>query len=229
MIKNIGQLFYKVIPKGKKTYTGMFIEKKFIKSLLPKNPVIVDCGAHYGLDTIELAAFENSSVYAFEPIKEVYKLLLENTNHWPNINCFNMALSDFNGTATMYKSSGGSDGSSSLLKPKIHLIDHPDVLFDQTEDVVVKTLDNWADETEVKHVDMLWLDMQGAEQAMLMKSNKILSTVRIIHTEVSTKETYEGVQHYKNFRRFLKQKGFEPIVEAIPDGYDMGNVLFIRK
>ena len=71
--------------------------------------------------------------------------------------------------------------------------------------------------------------MQGYELKMLSASKKILDTVKVIHTEVSTKETYINVGLYRDYRAFLESKGFELILEAIPNGWDMGNVLFVRK
>ena len=76
---------------------------------------------------------------------------------------------------------------------------------------------------------MLWLDMQGAEQKMLSVSQTILSKVKLIHSEVSLKETYEDVENYQSFKTFLAKKGFRVLKEAIPKDYDMGNVLFERE
>lgn len=214
--------------KDEKQINDIKISKKVIKNYLPFKPVIIDCGAHIGTDTIELAKIPGSKIYAFEPVKEIFKQLVSNTKNCPNIHCFNVALNDFDGEADMYVSSGDSDGSSSLMKPKDHIVDHPDVLFNEVEKVKCKTLDSWAKENNVKRVDMLWLDMQGAEQKMLEASTVILDTVAIIHSEVSIRETYEGVQDYKVYKRFLEHKGFKVLVQAIPDGYDMGNVLFVK-
>jgi FkbM family methyltransferase len=161
-------------------------------------------------------------------VKEIYKLLVENIKGFGNIHSFNIALTDFDGTAEMYVSSGYSDGSSSLLKPKKHLEDHPDVFFEKKELVTCKTLDSWAYENGISKVDMLWLDMQGAEQQMLAASNKILSTVSIIHTEVSKHESYEGASLYPSLKKFLLSNNFQVSVEAIPSWTYGGNVLFTK-
>ncbi|MBK6479822.1 MAG: FkbM family methyltransferase [Saprospiraceae bacterium] len=80
------------------------------------------------------------------------------------------------------------DASSSLLEPKDHLIDHPDTSFKDKIQVQTITLDDWAFQNNISKVDLLWLDMQGFELNMLKASNKILATVKVIHTEVSTKK-----------------------------------------
>ena len=154
---------------------------------------------------------------------------MHNTATQPNISCYKLALSNYDGDADFYVSSGDSDASSSLLKPKEHITDHPTVIFDEVTKVECLTLDSWAKKNNIGQVDMLWLDMQGFEQNMLEASTEILAGVSVIHSEVSVKETYEGVKTYEEYKRFLISHGFKVVVEAIPDGYDMGNVLFVRE
>lgn len=205
------------------------ISKIVLKKYLPNNPVIIDCGAHDGADTVELARlFKNATVHAFEPIEKLFSKLKARDNLNNNIKCYQLALADKNGTMDFYVSEGDSDASSSLLEPVDHLIDHPDTTFDNKIVVRTSTLDSWAKENAISRVDLLWLDMQGYELNMLKESKMILNTVSVIHTEVSTKETYKGVAIYSAYRSFLEENGFKVVLEAIPKGWDMGNVLFVR-
>jgi FkbM family methyltransferase len=142
---------------------------------------------------------------------------------------YQLALSDRNGLQEFYVSEGTSDASSSLLAPHDHLKDHPDTQFNKKITVSAKTLDSWAAEHGITSVDLLWLDMQGFEMNMLEASPNILDTVKVIHTEASTRETYKGVVQYREYRSFLESRGFKVMIEAIPEGWDMGNVLFVRK
>jgi FkbM family methyltransferase len=205
------------------------ISKDEIFKYLPSNPVIIDCGAHIGTDAVEFAANYGSIIYAFEPVNDIFRQLIDNTKKYSNIACFNVALSSYDGFADMYISSGYSDGSSSLLKPSKHLEYHPDVFFNNIERVKCSKLDTWADQNSVKHVDMLWLDMQGAEHMMLLESKTILNTVSVIHTEVSLVEIYDGMGSYGDFKKFLQAKGFKAVIEAIPKDNYGGNVLFVKK
>ena len=128
----------------------------------------------------------------------------------------------------MYVSSGASDGSSSLLKPKEHLTDHPDVFFNEAIKVKTMKLDDWTAANNISTIDLLWLDMQGFELEVLKASSVILPKVKVIHMEVSTRPTYEGVPLYSDVKEWMQQNGFRVEVEAIPNGWDMGNVLFVR-
>jgi len=206
------------------------IPKYQLKKILPSNPRIIDCGAHVGADSIELARlFPASKVYSFEPVPDLYKALLHNTRKFKNINTYQLALSSKNGTAKMFISSGDSDASSSLNRPADHLADHPGVQFNQELEVKTVSLDGWARDNGIDSIDFLWLDMQGHELEMLKSSTEILPRVQVIHTEVSVRESYAGVTTYQAYRDWLKNAGFVLYKEAVPADYDMGNALFVRK
>lgn len=205
------------------------ISKGLFRKYLPNAPIIIDCGSHIGTDSIELSkVFPNAQIHSFEAVPAIYQQLKQNVSRYKNINCYQLALADQDGRASMFVSSVGSDGSSSLLKPETHLQDHPNVLFEETINVPTRRLDTWAEENHFQNIDLLWLDMQGFEYQMLIASPKILATVKVIHTEISLKETYEGVINYKQFKQWLEEQGFKMVKEAIPKGTDMGNVLFVR-
>jgi FkbM family methyltransferase len=145
-----------------------------------------------------------------------------------NIECINLALAERSGSTEMFISSGVSDGSSSLLKPTGHLIEHPDTYFNDTISVNTTTIDTWADSRHITFIDMLWLDLQGYELSVLKSSPNILKMVKVIHTEVSVRQQYEGAPLYAELREWLEIQGFSVIMEAIPASWDGGNVLFIR-
>jgi len=208
---------------------GLELPKYKLKQYLPKDPVIVDCGAHIGSDSVELSRiFQKGQIHSFEPVPDLYERLKRNTRRRSNISCYQLALSDKNGEAEMFVSSGSSDASSSLLAPTGHMNQHPEVKFSDTVSVETITIDSWAEKNKVDRVDFLWLDMQGFEMQMLSASTKILPTVKAIHTEVNTKELYKNSVLYADFRKWLESKGF--VVKAeLPNSVEMCNVLFVRK
>ena len=213
----------------RKTRDPFNIPKYILKRYLPSDPVIIDCGAHIGADSIELArVFPNGSIHCFEPVPHIFDKLKKNTATYKNIYCYQQALGTKNGKSIMFVSSGSSDASSSLLQPTGHKIDHPDVLFNNEIEVSTVSLDSWAYEHNIAGVDFLWLDMQGFEYQMLKESKLILPTVKAIHTEVSTREVYENSILYTDLKDWMVQNGFEELIKAIPEKADMGNVLFVK-
>lgn len=205
------------------------ITKEKLRDLLPSNPIIIEAGAHIGVDTLEMSRlWPKGHIYAFEPVPKIFERLKFNTRHQKNITCYQMALGDSIGDIEMHISSGASDGSSSLLPPKEHLKVHPNVYFHERITIYSTILDAWMEDHNIDHADFLWLDMQGYEMATLQASPRALSTVRAIHTEVAIKEVYENTPLYPEFRSWLASQGFEVHIEAL-DWEDVGNVLFVRK
>lgn len=222
---NLRKLF-SILP-SRKDQPGI-ISKDLIRKFLPRNPVIVEAGAHKGWDTIEISRlWPHAMIHCFEPVPELYDLLVKNTSCCKNVFCYPLALSDITGNRKMFISSGASDASSSLMQPEEHLSVHPDVLFEK--DIMIKTitLDDWAMERGIERVDFLWLDMQGHELAVMKASKKTFQTARVIQTEVSLLEVYKGAPLYPEVRQWLQRQGFYIEREELP-WKDMGNVLFIK-
>jgi FkbM family methyltransferase len=191
---------------------------------------MIDAGAHNGADSVEFARlFAGVTIHAFEPVPEVYTMLVANTRRWPQIHCYPLALSNRNELQMLHLSGGASDASSSLLEAKMHFDDHPDVTFDTQCLVHCQTLDTWVRSSAVGEVDFMWLDLQGFELEALRAGEAVLRGVRAIHTEVSVRETYTGAALYPDLKYWLESRGFVVDVEAIPRGSDMGNVLFVRR
>ncbi|MEK6285218.1 MAG: FkbM family methyltransferase [Acidobacteriota bacterium] len=204
------------------------VSKQYIKRFIPDDPIIVEAGAHLGWDTIEMSTlWSKGIIHAFEPVPDLYGHLQENTNGLENVRLYPCALSDKTGIANLFVSSGSSDASSSLLRPKEHLSEHPTVYFEEAIDVPTITLNQWAKENRVEKVDLLWLDMQGYELAMLRASCELLRTVSAIYTEVSLKKLYEGTPLYSEVREWCEEQGFEVEREELAWA-DAGNVLFVR-
>ena len=209
------------------------IPKLYIRLLLPEDPVIVDAGAHVGGDTQEMSRlWPRAAIHAFEPVPDLFRQLTANTAGLGNVRRYALALGTETGTAEMFVSGGGSDASSSLLPPKEHLQINPHVSFGGSITVPTTTLDDWAREKGIPRIDFLWLDMQGAELAVLQAAPRTLAGVRAIHLEVSLVEFYAANPLYAQVRAWLEGQGFrleaEEIVRAASGEPVGGNALFLR-
>jgi FkbM family methyltransferase len=205
--------------------TTMF-NRTLLKQYLPENPVVVEAGAHKGRDTIKMAQlWPHGHIHAFEPVPHVFEILVENTKQFNNITCYNMALSDQTGSMSMYVSME-LDTVSSLLKPTQVLVEKPHISFIRQE-VKTITLDDWAKQYSIDHIDFLWLDMQGYELNALKAAPHILKTVRAMYTEVSLEARYEHNPLYPELREWLEKHGFNVELEHFHH-QSWGSVLFIR-
>jgi FkbM family methyltransferase len=203
------------------------ISKRHIGRFIPQNPVILDAGANGGQDSVEMARlWPKSTIHAFEPVPAVFAKLKRNTRKYANIRCYEMALGECQTEAEMFFSVG-QDASSSLLEPKELLAEYPDIAFEKGSTVKVNTIDRWAEQTGIDHVDLMWLDMQGYEFKALQGAQQVLKKVRAIHTEVDLTEIYKGAGLYNEVRPWLEKRGFRVEREEL-SCKSFGNVLFVQ-
>ncbi len=204
------------------------ILKTAIVQYLPDNPIIVEAGAHIGRDTVKMAKlWPLGTIYAFEPVKELFEQLTKNTQEFHHVQVFNKALSDHTGTEVLHVSSGASTAASSFFEPHDYAQCRPEVTFSPQE-VQTITLDEWAKKNTVLIVDFLWLDMQGAELKVLKAAPHILSTVSALLLEVSLTERFKGNPLYDEVKHWIEAQGFVVVQQDIPR-HDKINLLCIRK
>ena len=208
----------------------------YIAPYMPQNPIIVEAGAFNGSDTTRLARmWPDGHIHAFEPVPELFHAAQQRTAACTNVTCYQYALSDHDGSAQLYLSEkpskpGKVSQGNSLLAPKERL-KHSSLQFNTTITVPTLSLDSWAEKYTIDHVDLLWLDMQGHELAVVQASRAILPTVRAIFTEVSFIESYTNQPQLDDVIAWMNSHGF---VERGRDfstttGWFFGNMLFVKK
>lgn len=205
-----------------------------VKPYLPENPIILEAGAYDGTDSLFMNRhWPRAQFHIFEPVPELYQKLVIKTASHSNMHTYKFALGDYTGSATFYISEfankpGIPSESSSLLKPKEHLIHAPHVLFNTEITVPIATIDDWAEEHNVDAIDFMWLDMQGYELNALKASPKIMKTVKAILTEVEFVEAYEGQYLFDDVKDWLEEQGFTMIARNFYCDW-FGDALFVRK
>jgi FkbM family methyltransferase len=204
-----------------------YITKEFIAQFLPEDPITLEAGAHKGKDTLAMhAQWPKSMIHTFEPVPHLYEKLKEKVSDIPSIHCYQLALNYQIGTATLYESIGKIDAASSLLAPHDYFNEKP-IQFIQIE-VPTITIDAWTHENDIKKIDFMWLDLQGAELSVLKAAGNILKTVKVIHTEANLIERYKNSPLYPELKDWLESQGFEVIAESFYKG-SWGNILLIKK
>jgi FkbM family methyltransferase len=187
----------------------MGIPKPALKQYIPEDAVIVEAGAHHGIDTMRFAQlWPAGRIYAFEPVPHLYEHLQRNTGPYPNVRTYQLALGDRDAAMRMWLSDRKHDYSSSLLEPREHLHEFPEIRFEETTSVQVTTLATWAAHEGIDRIDGMWLDMQGYELAMLKAAGRILETTRAIILEVSATELYAGLPLWPEVQAWLESQGF---------------------
>lgn len=205
-----------------------------VKPYLPENPIILEAGAYDGADSLIMKNYwPKAQLHTFEPIPQLYQQLVSKTETQEDMYAYKYALGDYIGIATFYVSEfaekpGIPSASSSLLRPKDHLIHAPHVLFNSEITVPIITIDEWAKENGVKSIDFMWLDMQGYELNALKAAPQIMKTVKAILTEVEFVEAYEGQYLFDDVKTWLEEQGFVMIARNFYCNW-FADALFVRK
>lgn len=166
-------------------------------------PCIVELGSRGGEDERDLrACFSEPARYVMvEPDMRNCQIILDapwgrgvfiHTNRRLVLG----AISDHNGTATFYASQNeaGDRLSGSIRRPTGHLDFFPNVEFPAELQTVVPcyTLDEIFRRENLEKIDLLWVDIQGAENLMIAGGQMALSRTRFLFIEAETEELYEG-------------------------------------
>lgn len=208
------------------------IPETSIARYLPSNPIILEAGAHNGVDTARMASYwSEAQIHAFEPVPAAYNELLGRASEYPaRVSCYALGLGPQKRKMRMHVSGDGSAGScqsSSLLPPsKNHTAEYSFVSFGKHIDVEVTSIDEWAQKHGVDRVDFMRLDMQGYEIEALKGAEHTLQTTSAIQLEVSHIPLYQGAPLYAEVKTWMAERGFRPAVKAV---FRVGgNVLFVR-
>lgn len=187
---------------------------------------IIHIGAHQGWEVDEYINNGIQDIIMFEPVSENFSILenkLQDAN--ANITAYQVALGNEEKNVTMYLSDNGLL-SSSVLKPKVHLELHPSVGFPTTEEVEMKRLDSFSEETQ--NFNFINMDVQGYELEVLKGGAETLKHIDYVYCEINRDELYEGNAYVEDLDKFLADYDMER-VETDWAGTLWGDALYVRR
>jgi FkbM family methyltransferase len=197
--------------------------------------VILDVGSRNAMESITLKDYcPNAIVYAFECNPLAIELCRQNIGNRADIILVDKAISDVNGPIDFYaidpektvtSHADGNIGASSLF---VANPEYPHEKYHQNKITVESiTLARWAENTGVRDIDIMWIDLQGAELMAFKGMGNLISHVKVIYTEIEFKEMYLGQPLFDEIDRYLNEKGFI-LLKLYPYGW-FGNALYVRK
>lgn len=153
--------------------------------------VFFDIGANTGQTAAAaLKNFPAAEVYAFEPHEPSF-LALKNGISNPRCKPFNLALSDKSGQASFF-AYGNTALCNSLVEDSQYAAHshHPAKVVT----VECETLDNFCKTQGVERIDVLKVDTEGHDLAVLRGAEKVLNEhrVRFLYIEFNTMQPKEG-------------------------------------
>ncbi len=176
-------------------------------------PVIFDVGAYIGSVTkIYRERFPGATIHSFEPFPQSFQELSQSAAGDSRIHCHHLAMADRPGQA--FLNANLSTSTNSLLTT-----DERGAAFwgggllDTTSrvEVTTTTVDQFCREAGIDQVDILKLDVQGAEFSVLQGAREMLASSRIslIYTEMIMCPTYEGQHKLHEYPALLDSLGYE--------------------
>jgi len=175
--------------------------------------VILDIGARDLTESIFLSEnYPNSKVISFECNPQTLPICREKSKNYPNIELIDKAVNEYDGTCKFYPINplktkttweDGNPGASSLF---IANDNYPFEKYVQDEiEVDCVRIDTILKERNIDKVDIIWMDLQGAELIALKSIGDILKNVSIICTETEMTPMYKNQALFKDIDFFLKE------------------------
>lgn len=176
---------------------------------------IFDVGSLNGIESVYFSQYlPDVEIYSFEANPNSVKLIEENQKHYPKTHCINKAISNYNGKSDFYITIDNI-GASSLLKPMGGYAGYNYSILE----VDVITIEKFCQEYNIPKIDILWMDLQGNELNALKGMGNILSTTKIICSEIGLKPYYENHTLYNEIVDYLQKYGFEISEKEYPFPY----------
>lgn len=165
-----------------------------IRALDMDSPVVIDLGAHQCEEYRWIGGiFDPLQYIAVEADPRNAAVIRTRYRTWARFRLIEAAVAAHNGTATLHLCDNNTDqakGSSSTHQPTGHLEHFKWCTFDEAVTVPAITLDTLAAALPV--IDLLWVDIQGAERDMIAGGTETLKRTRFIMIEAESVEMYEG-------------------------------------
>jgi FkbM family methyltransferase len=180
-------------------------EADLVRRLLNDDDVFWDVGANVGYFTLVAATglAHRGQIVAFEPGKNAYQRLTENVslNPYRNIQTFPVAVSDREGEAVLHVAGDIADSSASLYPADQTQVRH--------EVCRTVSLDRFRREEGLRPPDLIKLDVEGAELAVLQGARGLIAaSPPLLLMEMEEKNLLAAGTSKAAIQAFLKDYGY---------------------
>jgi FkbM family methyltransferase len=156
-------------------------EKMFYLEYVRQGMVVFDVGAGVGELTLLFSRCVGAGqVHAFEASSRVFERLqtILNTSARPNISAHHLAVTEAEGTTRLYVYDDNHLGwNTRAVRPlEAYGINVKPIAV---EDVAATTIDRYCERNGIDHIDLLKVDVEGAEFQVMMGADRMLREKRI--------------------------------------------------
>ncbi len=176
--------------------------------------------------------FPNAQIYCFEPNPLQKAICQVNADKHPNIHFIPKGLTNENCTRDFYSVDArrnGNIGVSSLFPFDDNFRNWHTWWHLPPTPIECVNLYSWCQEQEIPHIDIIDLDIQGAELPCLYGMGDYIQNLKAIKIEVNLTPYYLGGQaDYKEIDKFMGGVNFQKIYEDTGNGMDK-NAYYVNR
>lgn len=219
----VGGHAYYLNPESAASYHALHSMSKLARmvELITEAQTIFDVGANCGIFAALCAQkFPTAAIHAFEPAQGLQPFLARNCSA-ANITVHQLAVGEPTERVTLYVNPDSQQTNSLQLSAVTAFADSRNI---ETESVRCVGLDSFILEQGIASVDVLKVDVQGLEGAVLRHAQRALEDVRYLFLEVTWLDL-EGVQRILPAAQHYGFK-FVAVVNPVYTGADL---LFTRE
>lgn len=185
------------------------IQKALTSSIEVKT--VFDVGAYNGGTSLKYKeVFPTAVVYSFEPFPSSYRKALERIQGIQDIYFFQKAITDHTGKVEFFCNK--SELTNSTLQ-SCHTGTGIDEYTSLEESFMVDsiTIDQFCKSRQIEEIDILKLDIQGAELAALRGAESFLNRqkIKVLFLEVEFMEIYKKQPLFHDIASYLYAKGYQ--------------------
>jgi FkbM family methyltransferase len=194
-----------------------------IHGLKPKT--VLHVGAHMAQELQMYKDFGAESGVFIEADPTIYPRLSNSLIDEKNWNTVEALVSDVDDIEVDFWISDNDRMSSSLLKPGLHLTEHPNVRF---RPIPIKIKTKTLDSLNLGKFDLVVMDVQGAELKVLKGGIETFKNADALWLEVALGGLYEGDCNINDLVEFLSKFDFYPAYVLIGSTL-WGDAFFVKR
>ncbi len=194
------------------TFRQVIRDKEYDWDLACIPRTIIDAGANIGLTSVFYSnKYPQARIVAIEPESSNFEMLRKNTSHYPNVTALNAAVWGMNGTINLIDPDLGHDGftATDLPSESGHI---------NGQAVRAMTIDKIMEEFRLPYVDILKIDIEGAEKEVFSSPAAWIHNVGVL-----------VIEFHDRMRSGCSRTVYEAVKEFEFEWRKEGTVFFLRK
>lgn len=210
LLKTMGWRLVRIQPDIRSHADAFHDQQVLFQDSPPK--IIFDVGANHGQTAAEYREhFADALIYSFEPFPETFARLVESAAGDAKIKPQRMALTNVSGESKLFVNKSHYTNSMLPVAPGAARFAPPQWLDSVTEIAVrTMTVDDFARQEKISQIDILKLDVQGAEMLALQGASALLDrrAISVVYCEVNFAQMYQNQGDFAEIIQFMREREY---------------------